>query len=80
MNQVLCEHCGYDTEIRNPSGFCDHLYYPESCKVCDERSNEDPKLILRQLRKILQVPENESIIRHAHDIIEKAWKYDDLSN
>jgi len=30
-----CEHCKMDIAIRNPSGFCDHLYYPESCKVCN---------------------------------------------
>ena len=29
-----CKHCGYDTHIRNPSGYCDHLYYPEYCNVC----------------------------------------------
>ena len=32
--QRLCEHCKMDLEIRNPSGFCDHLYYPENCEVC----------------------------------------------
>ncbi len=29
-----CKHCKMDIAIRNPSGFCDHLYYPENCKVC----------------------------------------------
>lgn len=38
MSQVrLCGHCGMDTVIRNPSGFCDHLYYPENCKWCKEK-------------------------------------------
>lgn len=23
-----------DILIRNPSGFCDHLYYPDNCKIC----------------------------------------------
>ncbi len=26
----LCEYCGGDKKIRNPTGKCDHLYYPES--------------------------------------------------
>ena len=30
----LCIHCGYLIKIRNPSGYCDHLYYPENCNVC----------------------------------------------
>jgi hypothetical protein len=30
-----CPHCGGDVATRNPKGFCDHLYYPENCKICD---------------------------------------------
>lgn len=33
----LCGHCGMDIAIRNPSGFCDHLYYPDCCKICEAR-------------------------------------------
>ena len=29
-----CNHCGMAITIRNPSGFCDHLEYPEYCDVC----------------------------------------------
>lgn len=29
-----CNHCGGDIAVRNPSGYCDHLHYPENCKVC----------------------------------------------
>ncbi len=36
MSENKCPHCNMDKEIRNPSGFCDHLYYPESCDVCKE--------------------------------------------
>jgi len=36
-----CTHCHKDINIRNPSGFCDHLYYPEGCKIC--QSNLDLK-------------------------------------
>ena len=31
-----CKHCKMDINIRNPSGYCDHLYYPEYCKICKE--------------------------------------------
>lgn len=31
---LLCKHCNMDVDVRNPSGYCDHLYYPENCKVC----------------------------------------------
>jgi len=30
----ICPHCKMDLKIRNPSGFCDHLYYPDNCVVC----------------------------------------------
>lgn len=33
----LCEHCGGPISKRNPSGYCDHLHYPEYCKVCSEK-------------------------------------------
>lgn len=31
-----CPHCGMDKKIRNPSGYCDHLYYPDSCDICKD--------------------------------------------
>lgn len=30
----VCPHCKGDIEIRNPTGFCDHLYYPDMCEIC----------------------------------------------
>lgn len=36
-----CGHCHMDIEIRNPSGFCDHLYYPEQCDVCKKFTSPD---------------------------------------
>ena len=30
----ICSHCGEPVDIRNPSGFCDHLYYPDYCPTC----------------------------------------------
>jgi len=32
----ICIHCGMDTRQRNPSGYCDHLYYPETCQICQD--------------------------------------------
>ena len=32
----FCKHCKLPISRRNPSGLCDHLYYPESCKICEE--------------------------------------------
>jgi ribosomal protein L37AE/L43A len=37
----ICPHCKKPKRIRNPSGFCDHLYYPDCCKIC--KSREDSK-------------------------------------
>lgn len=33
----ICDHCKMPIAIRNPSGFCDHLHYPENCDVCLEK-------------------------------------------
>src|SRR3990167_4958229 len=30
----VCPHCGELKSIRNPSGYCDHLYYPDNCEIC----------------------------------------------
>jgi len=30
--QPVCKCCGLSIAIRNPSGYCDHLRYPENCK------------------------------------------------
>ncbi len=32
-----CVHCNGDIEIRNPTGYCDHLKYPEYCETCAQR-------------------------------------------
>ena len=31
---TICKHCNFDISQRNPSGYCDHLHYPEGCSVC----------------------------------------------
>lgn len=31
----ICLHCNMSTKIANPSGYCDHVYFPEhSCLIC----------------------------------------------
>ena len=35
-----CEHCHADKRIRNPTGTCDHLYYPEYCETCNRREQK----------------------------------------
>lgn len=34
VKRELCNHCHTPIAIRNQSGFCDHLRYPESCEIC----------------------------------------------
>lgn len=38
-----CEHCGGDLAIRNPKGFCDHLYYPDNCNICKSHKPQEEK-------------------------------------
>ena len=42
-DERICEHCGGLIRIRNPKGFCDHLYYPEFCDVCEKRERKKEK-------------------------------------
>jgi len=30
----VCSHCKMSKRLRNPSGYCDHLYFPENCEIC----------------------------------------------
>jgi len=34
--KYICKHCKGDIRIRNPTGKCDHLHYPEYCPVCNK--------------------------------------------
>lgn len=33
-----CKHCKMPIAIRNLSGFCDHLHYPEYCDICNGKT------------------------------------------
>lgn len=37
LQTKLCPNCGMDTAIRNPSGHCDHLYYPDNLQTKPEK-------------------------------------------
>lgn len=36
-HEQICEHCNTPIRIRNLSGHCDHLKYPEYCEICSNR-------------------------------------------
>lgn len=38
-----CKHCGGDLKVMNPTGKCNHLYYPENCKIC--KNGKCPKTL-----------------------------------
>ena len=39
--EKICPHCQMPIAIRNPSGFCDHLHYPENCEICQKIEQEE---------------------------------------
>ena len=50
-----CHHCKLSIEIRNPSGFCDHLYYPDMCSVCSgitDKTKENERIALEVAHEI----------------------------
>ena len=51
--EKICEHCKEPIELANPSGYCNHVHYPEGCKVCDEHINGKPEktITLKWLKK-----------------------------
>jgi hypothetical protein len=42
IDERICDHCGGEIRIRNPKGFCDHLYYPDYCEICSTREEVKP--------------------------------------
>jgi hypothetical protein len=39
--QNVCLHCGELVSTRNPSGYCDHLQYPDYCDICSSKMTPD---------------------------------------
>lgn len=52
-DKKLCKHCGMDIAIRNPSGYCDHLYYPENCDVYNEKIQTDKQKLVEILTEFM---------------------------
>lgn len=38
-DRAACKHCGGAIEIRNPTGSCDHLYWPDMLTDEAKRAN-----------------------------------------
>lgn len=53
-NEEICKHCQHPVKIRNPSGFCDHLYYPENCPQC--RDNKYYNMIIDNIKMRMNHP------------------------
>lgn len=43
-DEKMCPHCKMSIALRNPSGFCDHLQYPEYCDICLNYKKEEKPL------------------------------------
>lgn len=79
----LCKHCGMDLKIRNPSGFCDHLYYPENCSICEKRvegESEKENSIRRDATLRSDKSDVSSIGVHAENSSPnlKIWTYEEM--
>lgn len=53
----ICQHCNGDIRLRNPTGKCDHLYYPESCEICKDRLKPLPLTVAPAKTKTKNVVE-----------------------
>jgi hypothetical protein len=51
--ELICDHCGFNTSIQPPrEEGCNHVYYPEACKVCSEKAKYEKVIINYDLKKI----------------------------
>lgn len=41
LSDQICNHCGYALEWRMMDKKCDHLYYPDNCKICKAKDPKD---------------------------------------
>lgn len=48
-----CKCCGGDVKVRNPKGYCDHLYYPENCTGMCMPPTHEPSKWERELENLL---------------------------
>ena len=63
---AICKHCKMPIEIRNPSGYCDHLHYPEYCEKCKEEAMENKATIIVEPIKTIEATKanEDAIILH----------------
>ena len=54
-SDAICSHCKMPIRIRNPSGFCDHLYYPESCEICKKADGKIREMRKGEVEEIAQI-------------------------
>jgi hypothetical protein len=64
----ICPHCHGPIHIRNPSGICDHLYYPEYCKICE-------KLEANGGRKTMEQEQVPKLITNYDELAEELHKF-----
>jgi hypothetical protein len=41
----VCPHCDQNIRERNPTGYCDHLYYPYLCDVCKDMYSKGGEVV-----------------------------------
>ena len=75
-NKDICKHCNTPIAVRNLSGYCDHLHYPENCKVCQELLNPKKKIEklrggLSPLENAFLAPNNKCLMNKINEIIDR---------
>jgi len=62
-----CEHCGGNLAIANPSGYCNHVYYPENCKICEKRERADEPTDAKTIEKLKEFIKKELEAHNCND-------------
>ncbi len=57
----ICKHCQEPIALRNPSGYCDHLYYPDNCNICKPKDKIEPLGFIEPEHEILYTKVDELI-------------------
>ena len=74
-NMYRCNHCKKDINLRNPSGYCDHLYYPENCNICSNPDNMTPTTeIENEVKKKIESEMKKQYAKMIKENVEKFTK------
>jgi hypothetical protein len=65
----LCKHCGGPIATRNPTGTCDHLFWPDNLSADAKRANGFVSVGADELRELLR----EIMARLALDSEDDCW-------